>query len=507
MDPGPVEVREARRRVERERAVERGERRPGVAAPLRDGGDPDLRLGALRFEREHPPVPGLGLVEPPLVEQHRREAVFDRGVVRVLGEVAAVAEDGVVDPAEAGEAVGEAEDRPVVGRLQLEDAPVEARRAVEVARLEAEVAAQVPGLDHARILGGDRLELARGRRRVGAERERVGAQQPRVDPGAVLRVGQLAEALGGVDRGAAADVAERGELAGRLGILVDPRRAACERPGRGVDAGQVGAQLGDGRRLARGDVLGLARVAFEVVELGARRLDEVPARRAHRAQLGPAEAQPRVEGLAVAGWRRAPGAGARGEQRPEAQPRPRLEPPGGAQQVGERRREIDLADDRVDPPAGGQHPRRAGDQERDVGHLLVEEEAVAALAVLAQALAMVADHDDQRPAGEPEPVETVDEPADERVGPGDLAVVGAGGVLRAVRLRRRVGGVRVEEVHPGEEALRADAPEPVERGAHGLRRRAARSRGSRRRSWSRRSRRSSARSPARSPSAGRARRS
>ena len=126
----------------------------------------------------------------------------------------------------------------------------------------------------------------------------------------------------------------------------------------------------------------------------ARRLDEVPARRAHRAQLGPAEAQARVEGLAVAGRRGSRGAAAPFEQRPEALPRPGLEPPGGVQQIGERRREIDLTDDRVDPPAGGEHPRRAGDQERDVGHLLVEEEAVAALAMLAEALAMVADHDD-----------------------------------------------------------------------------------------------------------------
>ena len=165
---------------ERERAVERGERRPGVAAPLRDGGDPDLGLGALRFEREHPPVPGLGLVEPPLVEQHRREAVFDRGVVRVLGEVAAIAEDGVVDPAEAGEAVGEAEDRPggsaAAGGRAGRGAP---RRRSRAPRSGGCRAGTRPRRCPERLLGGDRLELTRGRGRVGAERERVGAHSSR----------------------------------------------------------------------------------------------------------------------------------------------------------------------------------------------------------------------------------------------------------------------------------------------------------------------------------------
>src|SRR5690606_40634626 len=70
----------------------------------------------------------------------------------------------------------------------LERPPIVARRPLEVARLEAEVAEQVPGLDHARILGRDRGELAPGPGAIARRDQGVGAHQPGVDADLVLGI-------------------------------------------------------------------------------------------------------------------------------------------------------------------------------------------------------------------------------------------------------------------------------------------------------------------------------
>ena len=82
---------------------------------------------------------------------------------------------------------------------------------------------------------------------------------------------------------------------------------------------------------------------------------------------------------------------------------------------------------------------------------LVDEEAVGALLVLPQAFAVVGRQDDEEIVAEPVPVDVVGEPGDLAVREGDLAEVGILAVLALKRLRRRVGGVRIVEVDPGEE--------------------------------------------------------
>ena len=82
---------------------------------------------------------------------------------------------------------------------------------------------------------------------------------------------------------------------------------------------------------------------------------------------------------------------------------------------------------------------------------LVDEETVRALAVIAEALAVVAHDDDHRAVEEVLRVELRDEAADLRVDERDLAVVRMPGVARLERLGRIVRGVRVVEMHPGEE--------------------------------------------------------
>jgi hypothetical protein len=91
--------------------------------------------------------------------------------------------------------------------------------------------------------------------------------------------------------------------------------------------------------------------------------------------------------------------------------------------------------------------------ERHVQGGLVHEEAVHGLFVLAETFAVVRRHDEERIFLEPGLCEHRVEPADERVGPGDLAVVRAPGVVRRERFRGLVRVVGIVEVQPREEAL------------------------------------------------------
>ena len=84
--------------------------------------------------------------------------------------------------------------------------------------------------------------------------------------------------------------------------------------------------------------------------------------------------------------------------------------------------------------------------------------------MLAQAFAVVSDHDDDRVPGPPVLVEPAQEPPDLGVDIGDLADVWAVPVALGKRFRRLVGRVGVVVVDPGEEARLRRLVEPGERG-------------------------------------------
>jgi hypothetical protein len=136
----------------------------------------------------------------------------------------------------------------------------------------------------------------------------------------------------------------------------------------------------------------------------------------------------------------------------------------------------------------------ASGRRRHEGHAqggLVHEHAVGRLAVLSQPLSMIRGDQDHAPLQAARLAPSLEDLAHHAIGVGDLSVV-ARAVAGALRLRRPVGGVGIEEVHPGEERLArglgpaASAapppppPPPAARRRSGRRRRRSRACGRRR---------------------------
>jgi hypothetical protein len=217
-----------------------------------------------------------------------------------------------------------------------------------------------------------------------------------------------------------------------------------------------------GERATRVDaVQPLGGIVLKVVELGTRRLDVLPSARANGPQRAPAEQHVLIVGLGV---RRSIGiAGGSSDQRQQT-----LSVDGrktGACHRGDRRREIGGFDRRLDDVRGCRRPLH---QERDVDRRVVQKRAMGPLAVFAERLTVIG-HDDRGGGLEQAaPLELFEEPAERRVGVGDLSIVGRRGVLRRKWRRRRIRRVRVEQVQPDEHRLRAVAVDPRRRGVHDL---------------------------------------
>ena len=73
------------------------------------------------------------------------------------------------------------------------------------------------------------------------------------------------------------------------------------------------------------------------------------------------------------------------------------------------------------------------------------------LTVLAQALAMIGGRQHDHRVGRPRPLDRVEKHADLGIGKGDLAIVRPPAEAAQVRLGRRVGRMRIEQVQPEEE--------------------------------------------------------
>ena len=316
------------------------------------------------------------------------------------------------------------------------------------------VAEHEPGVDDLGILRDDALERVQPLVRLLVVARRLARLRHQVEQlNLVLGIGEPGAV--GRERGhERADVAERGEPRARVGI--DFHRRLRRRRGRRhplLERDQLLVHA-IAERLPLGvEVVRLAGILLQVVELRPRRGDELVAARRQRAQIAPAEMKPRVDRLGVRG--EAELLFRAGHQRHDAGAFEELRR-RHAEQLERGRQEVDAADGIGDAPPRHRVERRPN-QQRHVHRRLVDEEAVRALAVFAEALAVIAHDDDDGVLGEMVRVEIGEQAADLRIDERDLADVGMAGVARLERLRRIVRRVRVVEMDPAEETLRADA--------------------------------------------------
>src|SRR5579863_337094 len=90
------------------------------------------------------------------------------------------------------------------------------------------------------------------------------------------------------------------------------------------------------------------------------------------------------------------------------------------------------------------------DDQRHTQSRAIGEEPVLVLAMLAQRLAVVTEHNDERPVVESGFAQVIKHPSELAVCVGNLAVVEVAGVARVKRLRRIIGTVGVVQVKPRE---------------------------------------------------------
>src|SRR5690242_18650521 len=89
---------------------------------------------------------------------------------------------------------------------------------------------------------------------------------------------------------------------------------------------------------------------------------------------------------------------------------------------------------------------RKFDDQRNVEHFAIEQNAVLRFAVIAESFAVIAAENNERFVVEPALLQFVEKLADIKIGGGDLAVIRARRVFRFERLDRLVRRVRLEEM-------------------------------------------------------------
>ena len=173
----------------------------------------------------------------------------------------------------------------------------------------------------------------------------------------------------------------------------------------------------------------------------------LPAVRSQRAQSGVPEGEPRKERLAVGRQVDLP---RRVVHRAQQADTLRAGDLAGADEFRDGRRDVDQSHLAADPPAGRNAAARRARDQRDRDRRVVDEERVPLLAVLAEALAVIAEQHDQGVLAKAERVQLGQQPADLRIDVGDLVEVRTR-VTAGERSRGRVRFVRVEEVGEQEE--------------------------------------------------------
>ena len=278
-------------------------------------------------------------------------------------------------------------------------------------------AEQLTGEGVARLLGDHRAQRLE-RLREGASRSAWSARRSRLKV-AIRSLGSFPAATCGPGRALAAraQVAERAELLRRLGV--DAPGAHGPGGARG-QALQLGAQEAGHARLVVDAVLRLARVAGEVVELRARSVDELVALVAQGAERRAVQVELRDPGLGVD---RGDAIGLPPVDRAPEAARMRRRERRPLHEVEDRRSDVDRAHGLGHHLPRGQEARPPEDQ-GDADGALVHEHRVRLLAVVAEALPVVADHGDESALLEAERAQPVEDLPQSGVGERDLAVVG-----------------------------------------------------------------------------------
>ena len=313
-----------------------------------------------------------------------------------------------------------------------------------------------PDVDHGRMTGGDGLQPVDRLAETPLTDEVRGLVVVREHLHVVLGVGQGVGILADGDRGPRGDVAER----------LQPRAILRRHRSRRLDrrAGQQGVERlphpGADRRSRRRQVGPFAGIGLDVVQLVARRPDVPVAAVGQRVELAPAEVVAPVEGLGVQALLGKRPAGERRHERPAAQPGR----PGGARQLEDRRHQIDVLDGPGHAMSRVTRARELHD-ERHADGLAVEKQPVLPLAVIAEALAVIRQQHDEGLVVEAAAAERRHQASHQLVGVRNLPVVGR--VLRKAR-RRRVGRVRLVQVHEQEEPRRRPRVEPSIHGRDGV---------------------------------------
>src|SRR3982751_2693695 len=278
-------------------------------------------------------------------------------------------------------------------------------------------------------------------------------------------------ALAALCRGAGApspQISERLELFPEL--LVEHRRPRLERSlAPALRGEEMGAQIARPHRPRVAEVAALSGIGVAVVVRaeGVRGavLDHPPGGRGHR---GGAEAVQIEPGVGL-GLRLVPGRIAQNRGGEAAAFHDRRH--GEAQEIEDRRRDVDLLDLPLHGPASG-----AGDahDQRHVEHLGMQGFSVLPAPVIEQLLAMVRDEDHGGVLPQAAPDEEVDQLAEGRVVGGDLGVVEVEQALAQLRRGRELAILQAaEDLHVGEDLLvdlRGEAlPEGGRRGVGGVR--------------------------------------
>ena len=377
----------------------------------------------------------FGGVELPVVEQDLRRFVPDLRVFRVELHEAAVADHRLLVAPERAVRVGHVDDDEIVVGFQLQGALVLRDGVPVIVPPVILVSKHEPGVDDLRILRDDAFErvqrflrfaiVARGLARRGHQVEQLDL---------VLRVGE-ARAIARSRRDERADVAERREPLARIRIDFNVRfRRRRRRRHPAFERAQLLLHPIAERGPFRIDVLRFRWILLQIVQFRTRRRDVLVAPGGERAEIAPSEMESRVNRFGIrAEAELLPGPG---HQRHDARAL-ELFPGLDAEQVQRRRQDVD-APHRVGHAPTRHRVERRTNQERHVQGRLIHEEAVRAFAMLAEALAVIAHHDDHGVPREVVRVEVREQAAHLRIDEGDLADVRVTRIARRERLRRLV---------------------------------------------------------------------
>ena len=428
--------------------IELGERARVVAAVVARARNHEVRNPPQRVLRERRPRLPLRGIQIALDQRNPGQVLVGAGRARVPRRFRVFARLLVVADLEV--VVRERHHDLGIERRELRRLQERREGFVLLPELHARLAVHLPHVRHAGLVLQQLAEHGDGLRVAPALQCAEALLELRDGPDAVAGRGKVL--LRPIGRGCA-DVAERGELLHLLGVGVARR---LERPGH---ARELSAHRAESRRQARREVVLLARIGSEIVELGARRLDVVVAVVHERGEIAPAEMEPRVERLAVDPPRLGGRSGAGRAERADERAARETHRGRNAEDLRHGRKDVHEPDRSANGLAPARRFRKLHDQ-GDVDRLPVDQHSMLVLAVVIQPFAMVREEDDQSAVVDAALLEELQEGSDDLVGPRDLAVV-VQLVPGEIRLGGLVGRMRLEKMQKSEERLTRMPRDPL----------------------------------------------